>query len=112
ANVRTLAVLHDPAGDRGLALRWEVRALPCFTLWKNTAAVEDGYVCGLEPATGFPTFKAKERAAGRVLTLPPGGRWEATWTMDVFDTAEAIARACAEVSAIQAGVEPVIHRKP
>jgi hypothetical protein len=112
ASGRTLAVLHDPAPERGLALRWDLQALPYFTFWKNTAAVEDGYVAGLEPATGFPTFKAKERAAGRVLTLPPGGRWEAMWTMEVFDTAAAVAEVCAEVDAIQGGVRPVLNRKP
>src|SRR5205085_7542588 len=109
---KTLAVLHDPGGERGLALRWDVWQLPYFTLWKNTAAIEDGYVTGLEPATCFSTFKAKERAAGRVVTLPPGGKWEAAWSIEVFDTAAAVTAAVAEVEAIQANVEPVIHREP
>jgi hypothetical protein len=109
---RTLAVLHDAAGGRGLALRWDVRALPCLTVWKNTAAVADGYVTGLEPATSFPRFRALERAAGRVPTLLPGGRWEATWSIEVFDTPETVAAACAEVEAVQATTKPVIHRKP
>jgi hypothetical protein len=109
---RTLAVLHDPAGAKGLALRWDVRPLPCFTLWKNTAAVEDGYVTGLEPATSFPRFKAKERAAGRVPPLPPGGRWEATWSIEVFDSAGGVAGAVSEVEALQAAVAPVIRREP
>jgi hypothetical protein len=108
---KTLAVLHDPVGERGLALRWDVWQLPYFTLWKNTAAVEDGYVTGLEPATCFPTFKAKERAAGRVVTLPPAGRWETNWSIEAFDTAAAVADAVAEVDLIQAHVEAVIHRE-
>jgi hypothetical protein len=109
---RTMALLHDPAGERGLALRWDVRQLPYFNLWKNTAAVEDGYVTGLEPATGYPNFKANERKAGRVITLPPGGRWEATWSVEVFDTAETVKAASAEVDAIQATVQPNIRRAP
>jgi hypothetical protein len=109
---KTLAVLHDPAGERGLALRWDIWQLPFFTVWKNTAANEDGYVTGLEPATCFSTFRAKERAAGRLVTLPPGGRYEAAWSIEAFDTAAGVADAVAEVEAIQASVEPVIHNQP
>jgi hypothetical protein len=47
--------------DLGLILRWNRRELPCFTLWRNSAAVEDGYVTGLEPGTNFPNFKGFER---------------------------------------------------
>jgi hypothetical protein len=112
AGGRTLAVLHDAAGVQGLALRWDVRALPYITIWKNTAAVEDGYVTGLEPATSFPRFRAKERAAGRVPTLPPGGRWEATWVIEVFDTAAAVKAVCAAIDTIQAGVTPIVRREP
>ena len=56
-------------------------------------------------------FKANERAAGRLVTLPPGGRWEAAWSIEVFDTAAAVAEAVAEVEMIQANVEPVIRRE-
>jgi hypothetical protein len=111
-NGKTLAVLHDPAGERGLALRWDVWQLPYFTVWKNTAAVADGYVTGLEPATCFPRFKAKERDAGRVLALPAGGRWETTWSIEAFDTAMAVTEAVREVEQIQANAEPVIHSEP
>ena len=54
---RTLATLYNAAADRGLTLRFNRNELPCFTLWKNTAALEDGYVTGLEPATNYPNFK-------------------------------------------------------
>jgi hypothetical protein len=109
---KTLAVLHDPAGERGLALRWDVWQLPYFTLWKNTAAAEDGYVTGLEPATCFSTFKANERSAGRLVTLPPGGKWEADWSIEAFDNAMAVTEAVTEVEAIQANVEPVVRTEP
>jgi hypothetical protein len=109
---KTLAVLHDAAGERGLAIRWDVWQLPYFTLWKNTAAIEDGYVTGLEPATCFSTFKANERACGRIVTLPPGGKWETSWSIEVFDTTATVADAVAEVEAIQANVQPVIRDTP
>ena len=53
-----------------IALRFNRQELPCFTVWKNTAALEDGYVTGLEPATNFPNFKTFERQQGRVVRSP------------------------------------------
>jgi len=109
---RTLALLYNAAADRGLAVRFNLRELPCFTVWKNTAAVEDGYVTGLEPATNFPNFKAFERQQGRVKTLPPGGRWEAKWGLEVFDTREGVTAALKEIAALQAHARAIIHRTP
>jgi hypothetical protein len=112
ADGRTLAVLHDAAGGKGLAIHWDVKQMPCCSLWKNTAAVEDGYVVGLEPATSFPQHRSMERAAGRVLTLSPGGTWQARWTIEVYDDAEAVAKAVARVDQIQSGVKSVVRREP
>jgi len=53
-NDQTAAMLHNGAMDTGVSVGFNTRQLPCFTLWKNTAALSDGYVCGLEPATNFP----------------------------------------------------------
>jgi hypothetical protein len=109
---RTLALLYNRAGDRGAVLRWDKRELPCFTVWKNTAAAEDGYVTGLEPATNFPNFKTFERQQGRVVVLPPGGRWECKWSLDVLDTAGAVRAAQAEVASLQAHGPAAIHPLP
>jgi hypothetical protein len=109
---RTLVLLYNATADRGLALRWSRSDLPCFTVWKNTAAVEDGYVTGLEPATNFPNFKTFERQQGRVRVLPPGGRWEASWSLEVYDTAAAVAKTLAEVVTLQAQGRPTVHRTP
>ena len=43
--------------------------LPCFTLWKNTAAEADGYVTGLEPGTNFPNLRSFERFVGENWNL-------------------------------------------
>ena len=72
AEGNTGVLLHNAAGDLGASLSFSVHELPCFTLWKNTASLEDGYVCGLEPGTSFPRNRSKERAAGRVPVLQPG----------------------------------------
>jgi hypothetical protein len=109
---RTLALLYNSAADRGLALRWNRKELPCFTVWRNSAAVEDGYVTGLEPATNFPNFKSFERHQGRVPVLPPGGRWECSWSIEVYDTAAGVAQALADIVALQAHARPTIHATP
>jgi hypothetical protein len=109
---RTLALLYNSAADRGMALRWNRNQLPCFTVWRNSAAVEDGYVTGLEPATNYPNFKAFERQQGRVRVLPPGGRWECSWSIEIFDTAAGVTKALAEVVALQAPARPLIHPTP
>jgi hypothetical protein len=109
---RTLALLYNAAADRGLALRFWLRELPCFIVWKNTGAVEDGYVTGLEPSTNYPNFKAFERQQGRVRLLPPGGRWEATLTLEVHDTREGVGGVLAEVATLQAHARRLVHRTP
>jgi hypothetical protein len=109
---RTLALVYNSVADRGLALRWHRAELPCFTVWRNTAAVEDGYVTGLEPGTNFPNFKGFERPQGRVRLLPPGGRWEGNCSMEVLDSASNVARVLAEVVELQAHARPIIHRAP
>ncbi|HEV3445741.1 MAG TPA: aldose 1-epimerase family protein [Gemmataceae bacterium] len=109
---RTSALLFNAAGDRGLALRWHHKELPCFTVWRNTAALEDGYVTGLEPATNFPNFKTFERQQGRVRVLPPGGRSEFNWSMEVFDTAAGVSKMLADIVALQAHARPAIQRTP
>lgn len=65
-------MLRNESGDLGIVMRHHVDALPFFNLWKNTDTIKDGYVTGLEPATGFPRNRSLEREAGRVPTLAAG----------------------------------------
>jgi hypothetical protein len=108
----TLAMLCNRAADRGLVLRFNQRELPCFTVWKNTAALADGYVTGLEPATNFPNFRGFERQQGRVRLLPPGGRFACTWGLEVQDTTAGVAAVLAEIVTLQAQGRAVVHRSP
>jgi hypothetical protein len=109
---RTQALLYNAARDRGCLLRWNRNELPCFTLWRNSAAVEDGYVTGLEPGTNFPNLKTFERNQGRVRLLPPGGRWECTLILEFLDSAFGVSAALAEIVSLQAHARPIIHQKP
>jgi hypothetical protein len=112
AGGRTLAMLYNATADRGLAIRWQRESLPCLSVWRNTAAVEDGYVTGLEPGTNFPNLKTFERQQGRVRVLPAGGRWESSLSLEVHDAAAAVSKTIAEVVALQAHERPRIHRTP
>ncbi len=112
AGGRTLAMVYNHAADKGIALRFNRQELPCFTLWKNTAALEDGYVAGLEPGTNFPNFKSFERQQGRVPVLPPGGHWESSWSVEVHDSAAGVAGVLKEVVSLQSQAKVVVHRGP
>jgi hypothetical protein len=112
AHGKTLAMLYNRAADRALVVRFNRQELPCFTVWKNTGALEDGYVTGLEPATNYPNFKTFERQQGRVVVLPPQGHWEATWSLEVHDGASAVAAVLAEIVSLQAHAKALVHRTP
>jgi hypothetical protein len=108
----TLALLASAAADRAVVLRFNREELPCFTVWKNTGALEEGYVTGLEPATNYPNFKTFERQQGRVRLLPPGGRWQCRWSLEAAEGTAAVAALMAEVARLQATAPAVIHRSP
>ena len=105
----SIALLVNRGADRAVALRFNRNELPCFTVWKNTGALEDGYVTGLEPATNYPNFKAFERQQGRVPVLPPGGRFECRMSLEVCDNAAGVAGLLAEMATLQAHAKAVIH---
>jgi hypothetical protein len=109
---QTLAVLLGQGGEKAVAVRFNKQELPCFTVWKNTGALEDGYVTGLEPATNYPNFKGFERQQGRVRSLPPGGKWEARWSLEVADNAGMVSSLLAEVATLQAQAKATVHRTP
>jgi len=109
---QTLAVLHDADRQLAATVRFAIRELPCFTIWKNTSAIADGFVTGLEPATCFPRFRAREREAGRVRVLAPGESWSATWSLQFADTAAGVAAMIHEVEQIQVAAPPSLHAEP
>jgi hypothetical protein len=112
ADGRTIALLCNRAGTKGVALRFSLAALPAFTVWKSTAGLKEGYVTGLEPATSYPNAKPFEKARGRVPTLPPGGSRVVETTLEILDTAEGVAAIEAEVKALQSKGSPTIHSRP
>ena len=71
-NAEALALLTNKAKDLATSVRWNLNELPYLTVWKNTASREDGYVTGIEPATGYPFNRLVERKYNRVPKLAPG----------------------------------------
>lgn len=109
---KTVVMLKNAAGDKGLALHYDVRHLPCFTLWKNTAGLKNGYVTGLEPATNYPNPKAFEQEQGRVIRLLPEGRHLAVTSLEVLTDSFAVDRTQKEIQRLSGGTGPTVHPMP
>jgi len=108
----TMVVLTDRNEDKAISLSYSVKDLPCFTLWKNTSSLEDGYVTGLEPGTSFPNVKSFERKQGRVTVLKPGEKYHAEITMSVHLGKDSVHRILDHVEKIRKGIRPKVFRKP
>ena len=106
---QTCVLLKNAAGNLAVSHTFSVKELPCFTLWKNTAAVEDGYVTGLEPATDYPNTRYFEREQNRLLSIPPGGQYTAELTVGVHDTQEAVEEQEQRIRRLQGSQPPKIH---
>ncbi len=99
----TSVMLHNPAADKAVMMNYDTATLPYFTLWKNTSAIEEGYVTGLEPATGFPSNRSIERKAGRVPKLKPNESRKFTLEISILNSKEQVQQGKAQIAALQAG---------
>lgn len=108
----THVLLKNAHSARGVSLRFNVEQLPCFTIWKNTAAADDGYVTGLEPGVNYPNPRSFEGRQGRVLTLPPGGKAAFDLQLTLHQNDAEVAAAEKQIADLQAGGQPMIHDRP
>ena len=111
-NRQTTAVLVNPARDVATSLKWSVLELDYLTVWKNTAALEDGYVTGIEPATGFPYNRSVERRAGRLKKLDKGESRTFSIEFGIHTGEEAVQKAIGSVKTLQGDNPPVLKREP
>lgn len=108
SEAQTRVLLRDASGEHGVSVAFSRDQLPCFTLWKNTQAVEDGYVTGLEPGTSLPNVRAFEREQQRLITLAPGASYCCELELAVHVGREAVAAAEDEIAGLN--VHPcVVH---
>ncbi len=111
------AMIRNRQGDRGVSISWKKEQLPYFTLWKNTAAVDDGYVTGLEPGTGFPYNRNLERSSGRVPKIGPKDSRLFELEYAIHETKEEVSRFEEKIRTIQGTApqrmaEPPIRSQP
>lgn len=105
-------MLQNAAADRGVSMKFPVHQLPYFTLWKNLAALENGYVTGLEPGTGFPYTRRLEREAGRVPKLAPGETRQFTVETTIHPDSAGVRTVRERIQKTQGGIEPLIETAP
>lgn len=109
---RTEVLLKNAAGDRGVGIDMNVGQLPCFTLWKNTVADQDGYVTGLEPGTNFPNPRGYESQQGRIVTLPAGGVRSYEVGLTIHRSRDDVAKAEGAIGALQGAGAPQVFETP
>jgi hypothetical protein len=108
----TQVLLKNAHATEGVSLRFNTGQLPCFTQWKNTPALVDGYVTGLEPGTNFPNPRSFESEQGRVVELAPGASQPFDLALAWHRNEEQVAAAGQEVSALGKKVEPQVFDAP
>lgn len=109
---RTLVALVSPDGDAAATVRYSTADLPAFTIWKNTAAEEDGCVVGLEPATDYPNSRGFERQQGRLARLEAGEVFGTELTFGVACGRDAVTEVRESIAALVEGKEQDIRREP
>jgi hypothetical protein len=112
ADGRTAVMLRNKGKEKAALLEYSRAGMPCFTLWKNTGSVNEGYVAGLEPGTNFPHHRGFERAFGRVPLLAPGGSWKGSLDITVLDSKSAVQEAAGKIASLQNGHTIMVHREP
>lgn len=108
----TLALLANANRTLATSIRWNLSELPYLTIWKNTAAKEDGYVTGIEPATGYPFNRKVERKYGRVPLIQPGESRSFTLGFGIHQDEDSIQSILAEIDELQKNSAVMINREP
>ena len=107
-----LALLVNRGATQATSVRWNLNELPCLTIWKNTASQEDGYVTGIEPATGFPFNRLVERKYGRVPKLASGETRSFTLDFGIYLGEQAVGELIDEATNRQMQFKPQLISQP
>lgn len=108
----TQAMLKNAHGTEGALLKFNKKQLPCFTVWKNTTSLADGYVTGIEPGTNFPNPRSYEGQQGRVVKLGPGGSFVFEFGLAYLSHAAEVDAAEAAIARLQGDTEPHVFDQP
>ena len=105
-------LLRNAHGDKGLSLKFNVQQLPCFTVWKNTQSLAEGYVTGLEPGVNFPNFRSYERGHQRLPIVAPGATRRHRFAWEFADDLAGVSRLCAQADQLHATGPAIVHAVP
>ena len=111
-NARTTIMLQNQKKDRAVSMSWSLKELPYLTVWKNTAAEQDGYVTGLEPGTNFPYNRRVERKHGRVPKLQPGAKHRMSIDFEIHANQESVAKAATRIGQLAGDRKPELAKIP
>jgi len=111
-NGQTTALLKSRSGNSGIRVSFNINQLPYFIVWKNTAAEQDGYVTGLEPATNFPNPKSFEAQQGRVIPLDAGGTYEIDLAVHYLRSADQVQTVENKISELADLSKATVHQLP
>ncbi len=112
AGGQSTILLQNAKADRAVSLTFPVKQLPYVTLWKNLGALDDGYVTGLEPGTGFAYTRRIEREGGRVPKLAAHASQQFSLEVTIHPDRASVAEAVKKIEKVQAGTKPVIEPLP
>ena len=112
ANDQTQVLLKNANSAQGVSMYFSTSQLPCFTVWKNTTAISDGYVTGLEPATNFPNPRTFEGRHGRFVSLAPRGSASFELRLEAHNAPDQVEQAEKEIAKLQAGTDPNVISQP
>lgn len=112
AQGETRTLLRNAHGNFGASLAFNVRELPCFTVWKSTQMAADGYVTGLEPGVNYPNQRPFEAEQGRVVQLAGGEQRTFQLALEAHPDAASVAQAEQSIAALQQGSQPKVHDRP
>jgi hypothetical protein len=106
----TTTMLTNAQQSLGVAVRSETATLPYFIVWKNTAAERDGYVTGLEPATGFPNPRSFEESQQRVIPLAPMEQKDFHLELEILNSSESVNACRQTIERLQATAPQLEHQ--
>ena len=112
AQGKTVTVLHNKAGSLGVAVGFDTRQLPVFSLWKNTDTKGQGYVTGLEPGTSFSYNRRFQRPLNLVPTIAPKEQRQFQISYSLLADKTAVDQALGQIKAIQAGRPTEVREQP
>lgn len=108
----TYTLLKSADGKTGLGVTYGTQNLPRFILWKNTAAISDGYVTGLEPATNYPNTKSFESEQNRVVEIGPGQTVAFQVSLHPLTSAKAVEAMSQKIADVSGNAASKIHASP